>query len=65
MLTYPAHSDYFGALKAMPMTIRVKKWGIEPVRMPVYDLDSLLEQMSPDTFPEDIDFGSPMGREVW
>jgi len=38
---------------------------IEPVLAPVYDLDSLLDQMSPDTFPEDIDFGQPVGKEIW
>ena len=38
---------------------------IEPVLAPVYDLDSLLDQMSPDTFPEDIDFCQPVGKEIW
>ena len=38
---------------------------IEPVLAPVYDLDSLLDQMSPDTFPEDIDLGQPVGNEIW
>ena len=38
---------------------------IEPVLAPVYDLDALLDQMSPDTFPEEIDFGQPVGNEIW
>ena len=38
---------------------------IEPVRVPVYDLDQLLDQMTPETFPEDIDFGPPVGQETW
>lgn len=38
---------------------------IDPVLAPVYDLDVLLDQMSPDTFPEDIDFGQPVGKEIW
>ena len=38
---------------------------IEPVRAEPYDLDALLDQMRPETFPEDIDFGPPQGREVW
>lgn len=38
---------------------------IEPVLAPVYDLDTLLDQMSPDTFPEEIDFGQPVGNEIW
>ena len=38
---------------------------IEPVVAPVYDLDELLDRMSPDTFPDDVDFGGPVGGEVW
>ena len=38
---------------------------IEPVLAPVYDLDELLDRMSPETFPDDADFGAPVGNEVW
>lgn len=38
---------------------------IEPVAAPNYDLDDLLDQMTPDTFPEDVDFGRPVGGEAW
>jgi len=38
---------------------------IEPVLAPAYDLDDLLEQMTPDTFPEEVDFGQPVGNEIW
>ena len=38
---------------------------IEPVLAPVYDLDALIDRMSPDTFPEEVDFGVPVGNEVW
>ena len=38
---------------------------IEPIRAPVYDLDQLLDRMTPETFPEDVDFGLPVGREAW
>jgi antitoxin MazE len=38
---------------------------IEPARIPVYDLDALLDRMTPDTFPEETDFGAPVGNEVW
>lgn len=38
---------------------------IEPVRPPAYDLDQLIDQMKPDTFPDEIDFGPPVGGEVW
>jgi antitoxin MazE len=38
---------------------------IEPIKAEPYDLNSLLDQMRPETFPEDIDFGPPRGREIW
>jgi antitoxin MazE len=38
---------------------------IEPVLAPVYDLDSLVDRLTPETFPDDVDFGDPVGDEVW
>lgn len=38
---------------------------IEPVAAASYDLDDMLAKMTPDTFPEDIDFGGPVGEEAW
>ena len=38
---------------------------IEPVRAPAYDLDTLLAQMTPETFPDEADFGPAVGHEVW
>jgi len=38
---------------------------IEPIRTGPYDLEALLDRMRPETFPEDIDFGPPQGREIW
>jgi len=38
---------------------------IEPDRRPTCDLDELLGRMDPQTFPDDIDFGSPVGHETW
>lgn len=38
---------------------------IEPIATPVYDLDELLAEMTPDTFPEEIDWGPPVGKEIW
>jgi antitoxin MazE len=38
---------------------------IEPVLAPVYDLDALLDRMTPETFPDDVDFGTPVGNEIW
>ncbi len=38
---------------------------IEPVRNLVYDLDKLLDQMTPETFHEEVDFGPAVGGEAW
>jgi antitoxin MazE len=38
---------------------------IEPVPAPAYDLDELLDRMTPDTFPDDVDLGPPVGNEIW
>ena len=38
---------------------------IEPIRTPIFDLDRLVDDMNPDTFPDDTDFGPPVGNEVW
>lgn len=38
---------------------------IEPIATPAYDLDEMLRAMTPDTFPDDLDFGKPVGEEVW
>ena len=38
---------------------------IEPVRAPVYTLEELLEGMDPDTFHDEVDFGPPVGKEIW
>jgi antitoxin MazE len=38
---------------------------IEPIKAPAYDLNRLLDRMTPDSFPEDVDYGPPVGREAW
>ena len=38
---------------------------IEPIRAPAYDRSDLLARMTPETFPDDADFGAPIGEEVW
>jgi len=38
---------------------------IEPVKAPAYDIDSLLDAMTPETFHDDVEFGVPVGNEVW
>lgn len=38
---------------------------IEPLIAPSYDLNSLLDRMTPDNIPDDVDFGAPVGKEIW
>ena len=38
---------------------------IEPIAVPSYELAELLAGMSPDTFPEVVDFGPEVGGEAW
>ncbi len=38
---------------------------IEPIKTPAYDLDEMLARMTPDTFHDEVDFGPPVGKEVW
>ena len=38
---------------------------IEPIRASAYDLNTLLDRMTPDTFPDDVEFGPPVGGEIW
>lgn len=38
---------------------------IEAVSTPSYDLDKLLTAMTPDTFPDAVNFGPEMGGEAW
>ena len=38
---------------------------IEPIRTPAHDLDRMLDQMTPANLHDEMDFGPPVGREVW
>jgi antitoxin MazE len=38
---------------------------IEPIKADPDGLETLLDQMRPETFPEETDFGPPQGREIW
>ena len=38
---------------------------VEPITAAAYDLDQFLDRMEQETFPEEMDFGPPAGREVW
>lgn len=38
---------------------------IEPVPEPAYSLEKMLSQITPDTMHEPVDFGKPVGKEIW
>lgn len=38
---------------------------IEPVHRRRYTMAELLEGFTPDDRPEEVDWGQPVGREVW
>jgi len=38
---------------------------IEPVRQKTYDLDTLLKGITSKNQHDPVDFGPPMGKEVW
>jgi antitoxin MazE len=38
---------------------------VHPVRVEVYDLDELVDAITPDNLHDVIDFGDAIGREVW
>jgi antitoxin MazE len=52
----------------LDQTVDVREEGgriiIEPIQAPTYDLDRLLDAMTPDTFHEDEDFGAPVRGEA-
>jgi antitoxin MazE len=38
---------------------------IEPMRQKTYDLADLIAGITPKNQPESVDFGSPLGKEIW
>jgi antitoxin MazE len=38
---------------------------LSPVKKPSYTLDELLAQITPEILHNEIDFGKPVGKEVW
>jgi antitoxin MazE len=50
---------------SVKVTIEEGKLVIEAIRSPEYELEDLLEGMTPEDFQEDIDTGFAVGNEVW
>jgi antitoxin MazE len=64
----PASLMGAGALRidqAVEVSVEGGRIIIEPVAPARYDLEQLLDGMKPETFHEEIDFGGPVGQEVW
>ena len=38
---------------------------IEPIRVPEFDLESLIAGITDQNLYEEVDFGAPVGREIW
>ena len=38
---------------------------IEPVRPKAYDIKALIKAISRDNVHDSVDFGSPVGKEIW
>ena len=38
---------------------------IEPIRQPEFDLESLIAGITSENLYEEVDFGAPVGRELW
>ncbi len=38
---------------------------IESIAPSAFDLSVLLDSMDPETFPDEVDFGAPVGGEAW
>jgi len=51
--------------QAVDLRVEDGKIIIEPITPLTYNLDQMLALMTPDTFPEDVDFGPPQGGEIW
>jgi antitoxin MazE len=53
---------------ALDQAVEVREEGgrisIEPIRPPTSDLDQLLDQMTPDSFHEEVDFEPAVGDEA-
>jgi antitoxin component of MazEF toxin-antitoxin module len=50
------------------MRISVKKVGKDKKALataPKYEIEELLAKTDPKTFPEEVDFGKAVGKEVW
>jgi len=67
-LRIPKHlADETGLKPNSQVEVRVERGTliVEPVAKPVYQLDDLLEQITPDNLHDEIDTGDAVGNEAW
>ena len=50
---------------AVELTIEDGRLVIAPVTEAEYDLDVLLAKVTPESIHGEVDFGRPVGKEVW
>jgi len=67
-LRIPKHlADESGLKPDSQVDVRVERGAliVEPVATPVYHLDDLLAQITPDNLHGEIDAGEAVGNEAW
>lgn len=67
-LRIPKHlADESGLKPDSQVDVRVERGTliVEPVATPVYQLDDLLAQITPDNLHSEIDTGDAVGNETW
>lgn len=50
---------------AVELTIEDGKLVINPVQKPEYTLEDLLALITPENIHNEVDWGAPVGQEVW
>ena len=51
--------------ESVELSVEAGRLVIAPVKRQKYELDKLLEQVSSENLPGEIDFGKPIGKEIW
>lgn len=50
---------------SVEMSVADGELRLRPLRSPVYRLEDLLEGITPDNVPGEVDWGPTLGRETW
>ena len=62
-----ALAEDVGVAEGVPVDLSVEhgRLVVAPVKKPAYNLDSLLDKITPQNRHAETDFGRPLGGEVW